>query len=188
MGSTVWMPQNTEGVMHPSLPKSILRSFSYSGWIFRLWQRSKIGVYLEELFNSLEKLWKCPGLRHATSSLINVVTWGRIPMLLILISPALMIDLPRMRPLCDDSRAKASEHQLTCVPQTSTAMRGAFHRTPKLTLEHLCRVKLTKIWTLFFKHWIVCSLSLLPLASWAGCYKPVFISLLFCGFVHHCSN
>lgn len=150
MGSTVWMPQNTEGVMHPNLPKSILRSFSYSGWTFRLWQRSKICDYHEELFNSLEKLWKCPGLRHATSSLINIITWGRIPMLLKLISPTLMIDLPRMHPLCDDSRAKASVHQLTCVPQTSTALRGALHRTPKLTLEHLCRVKLTKTWTLFF--------------------------------------
>lgn len=150
MGSTVWMPQNTEGVMHPNLLKSILRSFSYSGWTFRLRQRSKICVYHEELFNSLEKLWKCPGLCHATSSLINIITWGRIPMLLKLISPMLMIDLPWMHPLCDDSRAKASAHQLTCVPQTSTALRGALHRTPKLTLEHLCRVKLTKIWTLFF--------------------------------------
>lgn len=150
MGSTVCVPQNTESVMHPNLPKSILRSFSYSGWTFRLRQRSKICVYHEEFFNSLEKLWKCPGLRHATSSLINIITWGRIPMLLKLISPMLMIDLPRMHPLCDDSRAKASVHQLTCVPQTSTALWGALHRTPKLTLEHLCRVKVTKIWTLFF--------------------------------------
>lgn len=119
MESTVWMPQNTEGGMHANLPKFILGSFSYSGWTFRLQQRSKICVYLEELFNSLEWLWKCPGLRHATSSLIKVITWGTIPTLLKLISPMLMIDLPRMHPLRDDSWAKTSVRQLTCVPQTS---------------------------------------------------------------------
>lgn len=150
MESTVWMPQNTEGGMHPNYPKFILGSFSYSGWTFRLRQRSKICVYLEELFNSLEWLWKCPGLRHATSSLIKVITWGRIPTLLKLISPMLMIDLPRMHPLHDDSWVKTFVRQLTCVPQTSTAMQGTFCRTPKLTLKHLRRVKLTKIWTPFF--------------------------------------